>query len=82
VHKFVLVWILIADEMSDGPATANFSAIFLKFLLSIYGFTVILLDLGRFSSFLILYTVGRTPWTGDQHVTRPLPTHRTTQTQN
>jgi hypothetical protein len=40
------------------------------------------LDLGRFFSFLILYTVGRTPWTGDQPVTRPLPTHRTTQTHN
>jgi hypothetical protein len=33
-------------------------------------------------SFLILYTVGRTPWTGDQPVARPLPIHRTTQTQN
>jgi hypothetical protein len=32
--------------------------------------------------FLILYVVGRTPWTGDQPVVRPLPTHRTTQTQN
>jgi hypothetical protein len=40
------------------------------------------LDLSRFFSFLILYTVGRTPWTGDQPVARPLPTHRTTQTQN
>jgi hypothetical protein len=39
------------------------------------------LDLGRFSSFLI-YRVGGTPWTGDQPVARPLPTHRTTQTQN
>jgi hypothetical protein len=29
--------------------------------------------------FLILYTVGRIPWTGDQPVTRLLPTHRTTQ---
>jgi hypothetical protein len=29
--------------------------------------------------FLNLYTVGRTPWTGDQPVARPLPTHRTTQ---
>jgi hypothetical protein len=28
------------------------------------------------------YTVGRTPWTGDEPVARPLPTHRTTQTQN
>jgi hypothetical protein len=41
-----------------------------------------LLDLGRFSTFLILYTIGRTPWTGHQSVARPLPTHRTTQTQN
>jgi hypothetical protein len=29
-----------------------------------------------------LYTVVRTPCTGDQPVARPLPTHRTTQTQN
>jgi hypothetical protein len=41
-----------------------------------------LLDLGRFSSFLIFYTVGRTPWTGDQSVARTLPAHRTVQTQN
>jgi hypothetical protein len=27
-------------------------------------------------------THGRTPWTGDQLVARPLPTHRKTQTQN
>jgi hypothetical protein len=48
---------------------------------SMYGSTA-LVDLGRFFSFLILYTDGRNPWTGDQHVARPLPTHRTTQTQN
>ncbi|PNF19818.1 hypothetical protein B7P43_G14295 [Cryptotermes secundus] len=28
------------------------------------------------------FTDGRTPWTGDQLVARPLPKHRTTQTQN
>jgi hypothetical protein len=39
-------------------------------------------DLGRFFGFLILYTASRTPWTGDQPVARPLPTHRTIQTQN
>jgi hypothetical protein len=33
-------------------------------------------------SFLILYTFGRTPWTRDQPVARPLPILRTTQTQN
>jgi hypothetical protein len=32
--------------------------------------------------FLNPYTVGRTPWTGDQPVARPLPTYETTQTQN
>jgi hypothetical protein len=40
------------------------------------------LDLGRLFSFLILYTVGRTPRTGDQPIPRPIPRHRTTQTQN
>jgi hypothetical protein len=37
---------------------------------------------GSFFGFLILYRVGRTPWTRDQPVWRPLPTHRTAQTQN
>jgi hypothetical protein len=32
--------------------------------------------------FLNLYTVGRTPWTRDEPVARPLTTHRTTKTQN
>jgi hypothetical protein len=41
-----------------------------------------MLGLGHFFSFLIFYTVGRTPWTADQPVTRPLPAHRTAQTQN
>jgi hypothetical protein len=45
--------------------------------LSLYGPTVLLLDLGRFFSFLILYTVSRTPWTVRQPVARPLLTHRT-----
>jgi hypothetical protein len=33
------------------------------------------------SSFLIFYKDGRTPWMGDQPVTRPLHAHRTAQTQ-
>jgi hypothetical protein len=41
-----------------------------------------LLGHGRFFSFLILYTVDRTPRTGDPPVAKPLPTRRTTQTQN
>jgi hypothetical protein len=30
----------------------------------------------------LFYTVDRTPWTGDQPIARPLPAHRTAQTQN
>jgi hypothetical protein len=40
-----------------------------------------LLGLGRFFSFLIFYTVGRVPWTGDQPIARPLPAYRTSQTE-
>jgi hypothetical protein len=49
-------------------------------ILPIYGCTV-LVELGHFFNFLILSTVGWLPWTGDQPVARPLPRHRTTQTQ-
>jgi hypothetical protein len=40
-----------------------------------------LLDISIFLSFLIPYTVSWTIWTGDQPIVRPLPTHRTAQTQ-
>jgi hypothetical protein len=41
-----------------------------------------LLGPGLFFSFVIFfYTDGRTPWTSDQPVARPLPAHRTAQTQ-
>jgi hypothetical protein len=49
--------------------------------LSLYGSTTLCWTLAVFFSFLILYTVGRTPWIGDQPVARPLPTYRTTQTE-
>jgi hypothetical protein len=41
-----------------------------------------LLGHDRFFSFVILYTVGRTTLTVDQPVARPLPAHKTAQTQN
>jgi hypothetical protein len=49
--------------------------------ISIYG-SAALVDVGCFFSFLTLYTVGMTPWKGDQPVLRPLPTYRTTQSYN
>jgi hypothetical protein len=48
----------------------------------IYGSTDLSLDLRRFFSFLILYAVSRTPWTGDQPIARPLLIYRRTQIQN
>jgi hypothetical protein len=57
------------------------NAISLSIYLSIYALQP-LWTLAAFFQFPNLYTVGRTPWTGDQPVARPLPTHRTIQTQN
>jgi hypothetical protein len=57
------------------------NVICLSVYLSIYDSTA-LVKLGRFFSFFISYTVGSTPWMGDQPVSRPLPAYRTAQTQN
>jgi hypothetical protein len=51
-------------------------------LISFYGSASCPLDLGLFFRFLNIYTNDRTPWKEDQPVSKPLPTHRTTQTQN
>jgi hypothetical protein len=53
-----------------------------KSKLFIYGSTALRWTLAAFSVSWSFYTVGRTPWTGDQPVARPLPAHRTGQTQN
>jgi hypothetical protein len=50
--------------------------------LSIYGSTVLFWTLATFSVSWSFYTVSRTPSTGDQPVARPLPAHRSAQTQN
>jgi hypothetical protein len=39
------------------------------------------LNLGRFFSFLFLYTFGRIPWTGDQSLSRQLPRQNNTNTE-
>jgi hypothetical protein len=41
-----------------------------------------LLGLDRFLNFLMFYTVGRTPWPGDQSVARLLPTYTAKQKKN
>jgi hypothetical protein len=65
-------------KTEDYPLSGSHTSMYL-FYLWLYS---PLLGLDRFFSFLILYTVGRTPLTGNQPVARPLPTHRTTQPQN
>jgi hypothetical protein len=68
---------------SATPASSVCLPIHLSIYLSIYIWLYSpLLDPGSFFSFLILYTAGRTSWTGDQPVARPLPTRRIIQTQN
>jgi hypothetical protein len=82
-------WLLKSSFQSLRRSTTNVNNFHCASNLSYYFYTIIIfwlygpfLGLGSFFSFLILYTVGRTPWTGDQPVARPLLTHRTTQTQN
>jgi hypothetical protein len=50
--------------------------------ISISGFTALCWTLAAFSVSWSFYTVGRTPWTGDQLFARPPPAHGTIQTQN
>jgi hypothetical protein len=57
-------------------------SIYLSIYLSIYGSTVLFVGPWPLFRCLNPMHVGRTAWTGDQPVARPLPTHRTTQTQN
>jgi hypothetical protein len=51
-------------------------------VVTILCFYSLLLGYSPCFSFLIFYIVSRTPWTGDQPFARPLPAHRTAQTQN
>jgi hypothetical protein len=68
------------DQKNTSKGAKNgYSGVYYSIYLWLYS---PLLGLGRFFGFLIFYTVGRTPWTGDQHVAGPLPAHRTAQTQN
>jgi hypothetical protein len=60
----------------------NFCCKEVKLLLLLLLLYNIFLGLGHLFSFSILYMVGTTPWTEDQTVARPLPAHRTAQTQN
>jgi hypothetical protein len=72
-----------ARESNDKPlifvSIFMNTVVFLSLSLSLWLYSP--LDLGRFFSFLILYTVGRTPWKGDQPVARAVPAHDKTNTE-
>jgi hypothetical protein len=75
----LMTQIYCTSQTSSLEVEKSISQMILSIYLRLYS---PVLDPGLFFSFLILYTVGRTPWTGDQPVASPSPTHRTTQTQN
>jgi hypothetical protein len=80
-------WSLVPYEEEKSMASSESCTVDHVVCLCVLGSCLFLwlyspLDLGRFFSFLILYTVDRTPWTGYEAVSRPLLTYRTTQTQN
>jgi hypothetical protein len=64
--------LIYASKFSDKTQpTRKFNSAYSD-ILSIHLY--IPLNLGRSFGFLILYTVRRTPWTGDQPIARPIPT--------
>jgi hypothetical protein len=71
--------IIIIEQPHSVPNTLP---VFILSISNLWLYSPFLLELGHFFNFLILYTAGRSPWTGDQPVARPPPTHRTAQTQN
>jgi hypothetical protein len=64
------------------PSPSTITSTYLPTYLPVYGATALCWTLATFSVSWSFYTVGRTPWTGNQPVARLLPTHRTTHTQN
>jgi hypothetical protein len=66
-------WREVWKEFNSGSRAQRFNSHAFLLLLCLYS---PLLGLGSFFSILILYTVRKTPWTGDRPVVRPLPTHR------
>jgi hypothetical protein len=62
----------------------DYNGDFWRFVLSHFLCTLLYSHLKRLRFFILLtfYTIGRTPWTNDQPIAKPLPTHRTAQTQN
>jgi quinol-cytochrome oxidoreductase complex cytochrome b subunit len=80
--QFIIHWSSYHSTLYSLRHVSICPSIHPSIYLSIYGSTGLCWTFGCFFSFLILYTVGRTYWTGDQPVARPLPTHRPTQTQN
>jgi hypothetical protein len=81
VHILVSCPLKVQLNFALSEFSLRFCHLACNFLLSHVCYIIIMvlqsfLGLGRFFGFLILNTVGRTPWTGDQPITRPLPTHR------
>jgi hypothetical protein len=75
--KLVLGWWSFLIYSSLG-----FTAVLNLFFIRLHSPFVGPWPLFQFTDLIHKYTVSRTPWSGDQLVTRPLPTHKRTQTQN
>jgi hypothetical protein len=73
------VWItpLFSMKFSNTELEISVNSFLISIPLIPYSYSV---EVFHFS--LDLYTIGRTPWTSDRPVARPLPKYRTTKTQN
>jgi hypothetical protein len=72
-----------ANWLDDVPGQHHANAVedFYSLLLFPLWSSLPFWNIGLISQFLDHFTDCRTPWTGDQLIARPLPKHRTTQTQ-
>jgi hypothetical protein len=71
-------WNWLIEQFQISNSLGMPSATLLLLLLLLLWLYSPLLGFGCFFTYLVLYTVGRTPWTSDQPVARPLPKHRDT----
>jgi hypothetical protein len=83
-HELVYEWRCVSQpiHLNNMVHIKHMESLNLSLPLFLFVWLYSPLDLSCYFCFLILYTIGRTPWTGDQPVARLIPTHRTTQTQN
>jgi hypothetical protein len=81
LHFFFLFSFLIALVLARCTTAFSFHILVVVVVVIIIMVLQPFVEPWSLFQFLIVYTVDRIPWTGDQPVARPLPTHNNTSTE-